>query len=106
MVHWCCVLFVPELFHFYVRYLPGSDKSLTTRAPTTLKALEAALEVLMPGGLLSVLAYTGHKGGMEEFEAVRGLVSALPTEHWLSSEVRLLNRPSAPVLMLVYRALH
>jgi len=55
---------------FNLGYLPGGDKQLTTRAETTLQALDASLEWLRPGGLLSVLAYIGHPGGIEEANAV------------------------------------
>lgn len=44
-------------------YLPGSDKATTTQAGSTLAAVEAACDVLKPGGLLSILCYTGHPGG-------------------------------------------
>ena len=57
----------------------------------------------MPGGLLSILCYTGHAGGMEEYEAVQAVVGRLPPSGWVSSEVRLLNRPTAPVLLLVWK---
>ena len=42
-------------------------------------------------------------GGMEEYEAVKAAVGALPPSAWVSSEVRLLNRPTAPVLLLVWK---
>lgn len=88
---------------FNLGYLPGSDKSLTTQTTTTLSALNAALEVVMPGGLVSVLCYTGHEGGPEECQAVRDLLGTLPPHSWVSSETRLMNRPTAPILMLVWR---
>jgi len=53
--------------------------------------------------VVTILAYIGHPGGMQEYETVRGLVEALPTEHWVTSEARLLNRPSAPILLTVWR---
>lgn len=40
---------------------------------------------------------------MQEYEAVRELVGSLPPSGWLSSEVRLLNRPTAPVLLLLWK---
>lgn len=55
---------------FNLGYLPGSDKQITTRAATTLPALDAAVANLRPGGLLSVLTYRGHPGGDEEAAAV------------------------------------
>ncbi|KAI8476938.1 MAG: putative rRNA methylase-domain-containing protein [Monoraphidium minutum] len=88
---------------FNLGYLPAGDKSITTNAATTVAALEAALEVLQPGGLVTVIAYTGHPGGLEEYEAARQLLAGLSHAYWVSSELRLLNRASAPVLLLLWR---
>eukprot|EP00899_Mesostigma_viride_P012727 jgi/Mesvir1/21455/Mv25021-RA.1 len=71
-----------RLVCFNLGYLPGGDKSVVTSASTTLTAVQAALDSLVPGGLLSVVAYTGHEGGRTEYEALLGLVSALPRPDW------------------------
>ena len=55
---------------FNLGYLPGSDKSVQTAPGSTLPALNAAAELLQPGGLLLVTAYRGHPGGIEEADAV------------------------------------
>ena len=60
---------------FNLGYLPGSDKQTVTEASSTLKALDQALLLLKPGGILSVLAYRGHAGGMNEAEAVEAWMS-------------------------------
>jgi 16S rRNA C1402 N4-methylase RsmH len=65
---------------FNLGYLPGGDMHRTTRAGTTLAALASALELLAPGGLLSVVAYTGHPGGREEAEAVKAWAGARRAE--------------------------
>lgn len=56
---------------FNLGYLPGSDRQTTTTTPTTLEALQQSVELLEPGGLLSVLAYRQHPGGAEESRAVQ-----------------------------------
>lgn len=61
------------------------------------------LQVVRPGGLVSIMCYIGHEGGLEEYEAVRDLLAGLSPSYWTSSELRLLNRPSAPVLLLLWR---
>jgi len=94
---------VASLICFNFGYLPGGDKAITTSTHSSVAAVEAALEVLRPGGMLSMLCYVGHSGGMDEYEAVKNLVEALAPAYWLSSEVRLLNRPTAPVLLLVWK---
>lgn len=55
---------------FNLGYLPGGDHSLVTRADTTLRAISAARLLLREGGVLTVLCYRGHAGGMEEYAAV------------------------------------
>lgn len=55
---------------FNLGYLPGSDKLTITKVGTTLRALEAALMILKPDGLLSVMCYPGHAGGDDESAAV------------------------------------
>lgn len=99
---------VPEglsarLVAFNLGYLPGGSKELITRSRTTLLALDAAAKVLGSGGLISVISYIGHPGGREEYEAVRSFATKLPTTTWVSSEYEILNRPSGPVLILLFR---
>lgn len=56
---------------FNLGYLPGAKTGVRTAAASTLCALESAWSVLAVGGVLAVVAYTGHEGGAEEAEAVR-----------------------------------
>ncbi len=59
-----------EAVLFNLGYLPSGDKRVITRSDTTLAALDAALGLLSPSGLLSVVVYPGHPGGGEESDAV------------------------------------
>ena len=86
---------------FNLGYLPGSDKSVVTRPDTTLAAIEAALSLLRPGGILVTVLYTGHPGGMEEAEAVRTFAAALPHRDWHVIEFRTVNaRHEAPGVLV------
>jgi predicted methyltransferase len=55
---------------FNLGYLPGSDKSIQTRAESTEEALAASIQLLTNGGYLCVTAYQGHSGGTSEAETV------------------------------------
>lgn len=55
---------------FNLGYLPSGDKQVVTQGPSTLAALDAALQLLSPRGLVSVVVYPGHPGGREETSAV------------------------------------
>ena len=60
---------------FNLGYLPGSDKSIQTRAESTDEALSASIQLLTTGGYLCVTAYRGHSGGTSEAEAVEAFMS-------------------------------
>lgn len=71
-----------KVIMFNLGYLPGGDKQRTTASATTLAALQQALHLLAPGGLLSVMAYTGHPGGREEAEVVKAWTRGLAQPPW------------------------
>ena len=55
-----------DLIVYNLGYLPGSDKQTITTAKTTLLSLTSALSLLTPKGMISLMIYTGHPGGVEE----------------------------------------
>ncbi|MDD5113737.1 MAG: class I SAM-dependent methyltransferase [Methylobacter sp.] len=68
---------IPEAQHGYISaimfnlgYLPGGDKTVITQTDSTLSALTAAIRLLSPRGLITLLAYPGHQGGDQETEQV------------------------------------
>jgi len=85
-------------------YLPGSDKRVVTRPASTLKALAGMAARLQPGGRLTLLAYTGHPGGLEEAEAVETWARALAPSDWdLHLEIPEGSRRSPPRLFVISR---
>ncbi|MDL2316761.1 class I SAM-dependent methyltransferase [Desulfovibrio sp. OttesenSCG-928-A18] len=85
-------------------YLPGGDKGIRTSAPHTLRSLEAALRVLVPGGMLLVHAYAGHAGGPEELEAVRAFACGLSESEFSAASYALCNKSRNPeALFLISR---
>ena len=94
---------VASLICFNTGYLPNSDKTVKTEIDSTIAALEGSLEALCEGGLVSMLCYTGHDGGMEEYEAIRDFAAGLSAAHWKTSEFRLLNSPTAPIMVLIWK---
>lgn len=89
---------------FNLGYLPGGDKALITQTETTLNALNQSLEVLAPGGILSIILYPGHPGGSEEAEAVirwgESLAKGVTFEHKKPEEIRAKRSPE---LVLIYK---
>jgi SAM-dependent methyltransferase len=90
---------------FNLGYLPGAEeaKSIVTRPETTLAALDASLLFLRPGGVLTVVVYTGHEGGREEGEAVDEWARSLPADAGQAVLYRMIQRPRSPYLIAVER---
>jgi len=86
---------------FNLGYLPGSDKTVKTKAETTVSALAAALDVLAPGGIITVVIYTGHPEGKTEQEAVYEWASRLDQRHVQVAVYQFLNQVGNPPSLLV-----
>ena len=67
---------------FNLGYLPGSDKRIVTRKDTTLSALGTCAEAILPRGAISIIAYRGHPGGVEEYRAVWNWARQLDTARY------------------------
>lgn len=81
---------------FNLGYLPGSDHKTITRPYSTIPALNAALQLLRKGGVLTIVVYPGHEGGQEEAEAVEGWAAKLPQDRYQSMLYRFINQKNDP----------
>ncbi|XP_066365499.1 tRNA (mnm(5)s(2)U34)-methyltransferase, chloroplastic-like [Miscanthus floridulus] len=77
-----------RLVAFNLGYLPGGDKTVITVPRSS-------------GGLISVLVYIGHPGGRDELDVVESFASSLPVDTWATCKLQMINRPIAPVLILL-----
>lgn len=87
---------------FNLGYLPKTDKSVVTKADTTLTALDALTNQLVIGGRIAIMIYYGHEGGMEEKNAVIKWTSSLPQKDWEVTSYAPLNQiHTPPILVLI-----
>lgn len=86
---------------FNLGYLPGGDKSITTRTESTLTAIDAALAFLAPTGIVTVLAYPGHAEGRAESVALIDHLQRLPDGFAFREWAPQPDRPQAPRLFLI-----
>ena len=90
---------------FNLGYLPGSGKkAVTTMRETTMPAVEAAIELLAPDGVLIVAIYPGHEEGALEGEMLREYFATLSKYRICPSEFRILNSPTSPYFFLVEKS--
>ncbi len=100
---------IPERHHgqvaavmFNLGYLPGGDTLVTTRANQTITSIAAALKLLRPQGVLTVIAYVGHVGGLDEATAVERLLRGLEHKEFEVQRPEADSlRPASPRLFTV-----
>ena len=90
---------------FNLGYLPRSGrKQVTTLRETTMPAVEAAIDLLAPDGVLIVAIYPGHEEGALEGEMLREYFATLSKYRICPSEFRILNSPTSPYFFLVEKS--
>ena len=65
----------PAAILFNLGWLPTGDHSVTTRVDSTIEAVRAAMELVRPGGVVSVCIYPGHEEGTREKLALKEMLA-------------------------------
>ncbi len=87
---------------FNLGWLPGAPREVATCTATTLTALEAALQLLAPAGLVLITCYPGHAGGDQEAAAVQEWATSLSSRSYFVWQMGQLNVTSdAPFCLLI-----
>lgn len=86
---------------FNLGYLPGGDKSVTTKTKTTLSAVSSALELLQSGGICSICVYPGHEEGDEELRSLSSWLQSLDYKKFGVIHRAFVNQPKRPPELFV-----
>ena len=76
--------------------LPGGDPSIFTRSDTSVAALEAALRLLKPGGVVAIALYYGGANGYGERDAVMTWLETLDDRKFSVLRCDWANRRNDP----------
>lgn len=85
---------------FNFGYLPRGDHRITTQPETSLQAIQAALNLLKPNGLLILVIYQGHETGKQESQAITQFTSQLPQQQFRVLRYEFINQINSPPLIL------
>jgi predicted methyltransferase len=102
---------IPSIHHgrvtvvmFNLGYLPGGCKLIATTTQAALDGILAGSKLLRAGGMMTVLAYTGHVGGSEEALAVEQLLGNFSRQAFEIQQVAgEPGRIAAPKLFVIRR---
>ncbi len=83
---------------FNFGYLPGGDHSIATRPDTSLAAIRKGLNILKPGGMMSLCIYSGGDTGFEEKECILSFLKQLPAVQYTVITNEYYNRGNCPPL--------
>lgn len=90
------------LFNF--GWLPGGDHAIFSQPEKSIAALEKALELLRPGGVLSAVLYSGEGIGTREKEEILEFLQKLPLTRYTVIVCRYANyHDTAPLPCIVVK---
>lgn len=89
-----------DLAVFNFGYLPNGDKTIITQAQTSIIALQSALDLLKPKGMLLAMIYSGHSGGASEAQAITQWAQALPQQAFHVLHYQFINQQNSPPFLL------
>ena len=89
---------------FNLGYLPGSDKTVTTKRESTLAAVRFAIDSLDADGIVLIAVYPGHAEGAEEGKLLSEVLgSSYDRKEYCVGQFRILNSPDSPYFIAVER---
>lgn len=82
-------------------YLPNGDKSIITKADSTIESIKKSLRLLGNNGLLLINSYTGHIGGFEENKQIENLLRILDQKCFNVLKHTFINQKNFPPILYV-----
>lgn len=92
-----------DVVMFNLGWLPGAEHAVTTRVETTLAAVNAALELLRPDGLLTICVYPGHSEGARELHALTQWAQTLDPHRYDAMLRCYMNQPNDPPQLIAVK---
>ncbi len=87
---------------FNLGYLPRSGKKhITTMRETTLLAVKAAIDLLLPDGVIVLAVYPGHEEGMEEGKMLDEYFKSISRFYVNISKFEIINSPGSPFFFIL-----
>lgn len=89
-----------RLVIFNLGYRPGGDHLVCTRGETTLKAIQAAFDLLQPHGLIILVIYHGGDSGFDERDFLMEQLPMMDSQTAAVMVTRFVNLPNCPPILV------
>lgn len=89
--------------YFNFGYLPGGDHTLSTKADTSVEAVQKGLQILKKGGVMALCIYSGGDTGFEEKDKILEYLKELDDRKYiviLNQYYNRKNNPPIPVFVV------
>ena len=91
---------------FNLGWLPGAEHIVTTKTNTTIEAVKAAAQLLLPGGVMTICVYPGHEEGTRELDALLEWAAGLDVRTYnVLHHHFICAAPNTPRLILIQKNL-
>lgn len=88
---------------FNLGYLPGGDKTITTKANIVLETLIKLLDKILVGGIVVIVFYPGHLEGEAEVKAIEAYSKDLEQSHFQVLKYEFINQINNPPFLIAIR---
>lgn len=85
---------------FNLGYLPSGDHSLGTKPETTIQAISKSMELLVEGGVITVVIYYGGDSGFEEKEKVLQFLEGIDQKKFIVLRTDFINQANCPPILV------
>ena len=95
-----------DLIVFNLGWLPGGDHSVFTLPDSTIAAIESGLELLKPGGWISLSIYYGGRSGYEERDALLEYLKTIDPNRYTVLLTQFYNRTGdVPISVMICKGI-
>lgn len=97
---------IPDLVIYNFGYLPNGDKSITTKAETSLKSVSKMINLINqnPELLIILVLYPGHSDGLVEAQEIDKLCLNLSGSDYLVCKYQNYNRITSPFVITISKS--
>ncbi len=86
---------------FNFGWLPGGDHNKFSRADTSLVAIQKALTLLKPGGVMTLCLYYGKENGTEERDRILSFLESVDQSKYSVLQTHFINRVGCPPMAIL-----